>query len=118
MIEENILQEEKEILAQEKDLLKSLDSNVGKLAIAMQRAKVDEYTSMLTKPWKFFFINFLAGIFRGLGIAIGMTIIAALIAVILAKILSNLVDLPIIGMYIGEVVKVVNQYLQQGIPGR
>lgn len=113
-----VLKEEKKILEEEKSLLESLNSRVGMLATAIERARIDEYTSMLTRPWKFFFFNFTVGIFRGLGIAVGMTIIAALFLYILVKILVNMVDLPFIGMYIAEIVKFVNQYLQQGIPGR
>jgi hypothetical protein len=112
----NILKEEKEILEKEKSLLESLDSKVGMLATAIQRARVDEYTSMITRPWKFFFINFAAGIFRGLGMAIGFTIVAAIVLYFVAKLLVAMVDLPIIGMYIGEVVKFVEQYIQQGMP--
>ncbi len=107
-----------DLLKEEKSLLESLNSRVGKLATAMERARVDEYTSMLTRPWRFFFFNFVVGIFRGLGMAIGFTLIFALVIYIITQILVRMVDMPIIGMYIAELVNFVNQYLQQGIPGR
>ena len=113
-----MLLEEKEILKEEKSLLQALNSNVGKMAIAMEKARIDEYTSMLTRPWKFFLMNFIAGVFRGLGMAIGMTLVAALLLFLLAKILGNMIDLPIVGMYISEIVNFVNQYLQKGVPVR
>jgi hypothetical protein len=116
--EQKILKEEKEILREEKDLLKALNSNVGKLATSLERARIDEYTSLLTRPWKFFVFNFLSGIFRGLGMAIGFTLIFALFLYITAQLLIKMVDLPIIGMYIGEIVKFVDQYLKQGMPAR
>lgn len=116
--EGKILLEEKAILEEDKSLLKSLNSNIGKLAFSLERARIDEYTSMLTRPWKFFFFNFAVGIFRGVGIAIGMTLVAALLLYFLVNILIKMVDLPIIGTYIAELVKFVNQYLQQGLPGR
>jgi hypothetical protein len=53
-----------------------------------------------------------------LGIAVGLTIIAAVVLYVLSKILVRMVDLPIIGMYIAEVVKFVEQYLKQGMPAR
>jgi formate-dependent nitrite reductase membrane component NrfD len=115
---EQILKEEKKILEEEKNLLKALNSRIGKLATSIERARIDEYTSMITRPWKFFMINFTAGIFRGLGMAIGFTLIAAVVLFLLVRILVRMVDLPIIGMYIGEVVKFVEQYLQQGIPAK
>lgn len=114
----NLLKEEKEILEKEKSLLESLDSKIGMLATSLERARIDEYTSMLTRPWRFFFFNFTVGMFRGLGIAVGMTIIAAVVLYLLANILVRMVDLPIIGAYIGEIVKFVNQYLKQGLPAR
>jgi hypothetical protein len=114
--EKKILNEEKRILEEEKVLLKSLNSRVGRLAVAIERARVDEYTSMITRPWKFFLINFAAGMLRGLGMAIGFTVIAAIVIYFLVTILMAMIDLPIIGMYIGELVKIVNQYLEKGIP--
>ena len=116
--EEKFLKEEKEILEEEKSLLQSLNSKIGKLATSLERARIDEYTSMLTRPWRFFFFNFLVGIFRGLGIAVGLTLIAAVVLYILSKILVRMVDLPFIGMYIAEIVRFVNQYLNQGMPVR
>ena len=101
-----------------KGLLPQLNERVGKLASALEKARVDEYTSMMIRPWKFFFFNFLAGIFRGLGMAIGFTLIAAVVIYFLAKLLVRMVDLPIIGLYVAELVKFVNQYLQQGLPAR
>lgn len=116
--EQNILKEERDILKEEKDLLKALNSNVGKLATSLERARIDEYTSMLMRPWKFFVFNFMAGIFRGLGMAIGFTVVFALLLYLLAQLLIRMVDLPIIGMYIGEIVKFVDQYIKQGMPAR
>ena len=116
MTEANFNSEEKQLLKQEKTLLESLNSRVGKLAMAMERTRIDEYTSMLTRPWRFFFFNFVVGIFRGLGMAVGFTLIAAVVIYVLSKLLTSMVDMPIIGMYIAELVKFVNQYMNQGIP--
>lgn len=116
MANKELLGEEKKLVQQERDLVKSLNSRIGKLATAMERARIDEYTSMLTRPWKFFMVNFVAGIFRGLGMAVGFTLIFAIVVYVMSIMLKRMVDLPIIGMYIAELVKFVNQYLQQGIP--
>ncbi len=96
-------------------LMQSLDGKIGKLSIAMEKARIDEYTTMLTHPWKFFFLNLGAGIFRGVGMAVGFTLIAAVLFYIVAKILMTMVDWPIIGMYIGEMVNFVGQYTK-GMP--
>ena len=102
----------------DQSLMEKLNNSVNKLAETMQRARIDEYTSMLTRPWKFFFMNLVAGTFRGVGMAIGMTLVAALIVYIVSKVLISMVDLPIIGMYIAKVVKFVEQAMQQGVPAR
>jgi hypothetical protein len=52
------------------------------------------------------------------GVAVGMTMVAAIVIYILAKILVRMVDLPIIGMYIAEIMKFVEQYMKQGVPVR
>ena len=50
--------------------------------------------------------------------ALGMTIVAAALLFIVVKILARVVDLPVIGMYVAELVKFVNQYLDKGLPVR
>ena len=104
------------VINKEDGMIEKLNAGVMKLGEAMERARIDEYTSMLTRPWRFFFINFLAGIFRGVGLVIGMTIVAAIVFYILAKVLVSMVDLPLIGNYIAEISAFVNQYIEQGLP--
>ena len=115
---EEIIREEKQILEEEKNLLRALNSRIGRLTASMERARIDEYTSMITRPWRYFFINFVAGVFRGLGMAVGFTIVAAIFLYLLVQVMVRMVDLPIIGMYIAEIVQFVNQYLQQGMPAK
>ena len=87
-----------------------LNRNISKLAAHMEKARFDEYIAMFTRPGKFIFFNFLAGIARGFGIAVGMTLIVALVLYLLTK----LINLPIIGYYIAQVVEMVNTYLAEG----
>ena len=70
------------------------------------------------EPWRYVFFTFLNGIAQGLGMALGMTIVAAALLFIVVKILARVVDLPVIGMYVAELVKFVNQYLDKGLPVR
>jgi len=107
----------KKVIDEEKSLLQSLDSKIGKLASSMQRARIDEYTSMLRRPWRFFWFNFVVGIFRGFGMALGFTVIFAIIIYIFSKLLTGMVGLPVIGQFIAELMEFVKQY-QQAIPGQ
>ncbi|OGC05411.1 hypothetical protein A3H38_04680 [candidate division WOR-1 bacterium RIFCSPLOWO2_02_FULL_46_20] len=70
------------------------------------------------EPGRYIFFTFLNGIAQGLGMALGMTIIAAVLLFVVIKILARVVDLPVIGMYVAELVKFVSQYLDKGLPTR
>lgn len=76
----------------------------------MERANLAEFMQMIQNPLRLIFLNFLSGLARGFGIAIGLTIVASLFLVLLGR-LANL-NLPIIGKYIAELVKIVNQQLR------
>ncbi|PIS31810.1 hypothetical protein COT42_00250 [Candidatus Saganbacteria bacterium CG08_land_8_20_14_0_20_45_16] len=115
--EGKLLEERENVIQEEEGLWAKLNASVLRLGELMEKARIDEYTSMFTRPWRFFFVNFIGGIFRGFGIAVGMTIVAAIVLYVFAKVLVHMVDLPIIGMYIAELVKFVNQYIQQGVTG-
>lgn len=75
---------------------------------------LEEYKSMVEHPWKVLFFNFLLGVARGLGLAVGMTIIAAVTIYLVSKMLVRMVDVPVIGAYIAELIKVVNMYSRPG----
>jgi Domain of unknown function (DUF5665) len=61
--------------------------------------------SYIRHPIRLFFLNVLAGIGRGLGFAIGFTILAALIIFFLRRI----VNIPIIGKFIAQILDVVQE---------
>ncbi|MBU0687311.1 MAG: hypothetical protein KKB81_05610 [Candidatus Margulisbacteria bacterium] len=94
----------------EVSLIHHLNRNVAKLAAHMEKARFDEYAAMFSRPVKFIWFNFLAGIARGFGIAVGMTVIVALVLFFLSK----MIDLPFIGYYIAQIVEMVNSYLSEG----
>ena len=91
-------------------VIHELNSGLYRLAVHMERASFHEYTGMFRSPVKFMLFNFLAGVSRGLGVAVGMTIVAALLLYVLAK----MIDLPIIGYYVAQIVEIVNKYLAEG----
>jgi len=107
----------KNTIKEDANLLKNLHKRIGHLSKAIEKARIDEYTTMLKRPWKFFFFNFVVGIFRGLGMAVGFTVIFAIIIYIFSKIVTHMVGLPLIGQYIAELIDFVNQY-RQAIPGQ
>ena len=78
---------------------------------AFRELQVSEFVKYLRSPWRIMWHNFLAGIFRGLGIIVGMTVVFAFII----WLLTNLVDFPLIGQYFVDL-KVMLESFSQGVP--
>ncbi|MEW6202829.1 MAG: DUF5665 domain-containing protein [bacterium] len=85
-------------------------SRLERLIHTFERMNLAEYISLLQRPRRLIFLNFLAGLSRGLGIGIGMTLLAAIVLYIL----SLLVDLPLIGSYVAKIVKIVHEETKRG----
>jgi len=83
------------------------DEEIKRLADYLQKS-----AEFAQRPWRLLIWNFLAGIARGFGIALGMTVVVAISVYFLAK----LINLPIIGYWVAEIVKIVESYLRQPIP--
>jgi hypothetical protein len=90
-----------------KTTLDKLSDRVEDLSINIEKMKIAEYVDLLGHPAKLLFINFIAGVARGIGLAVGATILGAVLLIIL----SRMVDLPLIGGYIAQIVKIVQQKL-------
>lgn len=75
----------------------------------LERANLAEFMQLLERPVRLLWLNFIAGLARGFGIAIGLTIIASLFIVLLSTLAK--LNLPIIGKYIADLVRIVNQQL-------
>ena len=69
---------------------------------------MEYFIQYVSSPWRIIWVNFLAGIFRGLGALIGASIVLAL----LVWVLSKLVDVPLVGEYAKEVKSTVTGYVQ------
>lgn len=76
----------------------------------MERANLAEFMQLVQNPVRLIFLNFLSGLARGFGIAIGLTIIASLFLLFLTRLAS--LNLPIIGKFVAELVRIVSQQLQ------
>ncbi len=76
----------------------------------LEKANLAEFMQLIQNPARLIFLNFLSGLARGFGIAIGLTIIASIFLVLLTRLAS--LNLPVIGKYIAELVRIVNQQLR------
>ncbi|WP_151736002.1 DUF5665 domain-containing protein [Paenibacillus tengchongensis] len=80
------------------------------LAQQMEKSRIAQYTELLFSPWRLIWLNLLSGAARGVGIALGFTFFAATIIYIL-QVLGAL-NLPIIGDYIADIVRIVQHQLE------
>ncbi|HAK74161.1 MAG TPA: hypothetical protein DCP36_12335 [Sporomusaceae bacterium] len=76
-----------------------------KLVRQLESMRVAQYMELLEKPARLIFINFVAGISRGLGIAIGATLVFALMIEGLRQLI--LLNIPGIGNFIADIIRIV-----------
>jgi len=95
----------------EPDVIKSLENKLEKLTLAIEKIKMVEYVEFLNNRRRMLYTNFLAGIARGLGMAVGFTILGALLIYLLRQVV--LLNLPLIGDFIADIVQLVNESLKK-----
>jgi len=89
--------------------IESIGEKIDKLGVQLEKVQIADYVALLNKPRRLFFINLMTGIARGIGIALGFTIFAGTIIYFLQQL--GTLNLPIIGDYIAEIVKIVQAQL-------
>lgn len=86
-----------------------LVEKIEQLSVAMEKMKLAEYVQLLERPWRLMYINFIAGIARGVGVAVGFTILGAVAVYVLRDVVAA--NLPGIGKFIAEIVRMVELHL-------
>ena len=90
-----------------KKKVSSLNNSIEKLSDALQKGNIEDLTYLLSSKKEIIIRNFLAGIFRGVGIGIGVTVITAILIMILNKIVA--LNIPLIGKYVSDIVEIVEK---------
>ena len=90
-------------------LVQNLFVKLEELILSLNKASIAEYIELYRKPKRLFYLNFLAGIFRGFGLAIGFTVVGALFLYILGTIAS--LNIPVVGEFIAEITRIVQNEL-------
>ncbi|MGB9612826.1 MAG: DUF5665 domain-containing protein [Candidatus Margulisiibacteriota bacterium] len=80
-----------------------------RLVEALEKIRRDKH-----QPWHYVLFTFINGIAWGLGMALGMTVILAIVVYFLFIILRHLINFPLIGQYINDLIKILDAYLKQG----
>jgi len=91
-------------------LLSRLHQQVSRLLQEIDKFNMAEYMELLNNPRRFFWLNFLGGLARGLGAALGATILAAFAIYILQRVV--VLNVPLIGGFVAEIVRIVQNKMQ------
>ena len=88
----------------------ALGRKLDRLSLSLARANLAAFTDLWLRPRRMLWLNFLAGLARGFGIAIGLTLVAAAFLSVLGRLAA--LNLPVIGRYIAEIVHLVDTQLR------
>lgn len=88
----------------------TLVRRIAELSLAMDKMNIAEYVEFLRNPRRIIYANFLGGLARGFGIGIGATVLAAVFLLLLTRLVQF--NLPVIGRYIAEIVRIVSNNLK------
>lgn len=83
-----------------------LQEKVNQLYLVLERINLTEYITYLNNPRRLLLLNFGVGLMKGFGGAIGATLLLGVLVMFLKRLV--LLNLPVIGGVIGEIVKIVN----------
>ncbi|HWQ43677.1 MAG TPA: DUF5665 domain-containing protein [Desulfosporosinus sp.] len=84
-----------------------LRHQVTLLAETLEKMRLAEYIAYLNRPKRLLLFNFMVGLVRGLGTALGAGLLAGVAYFLLKRIV--VLNLPVIGGFIAELSKYVNQ---------
>ncbi|WP_422448212.1 DUF5665 domain-containing protein [Thermoanaerobacterium sp. DL9XJH110] len=90
-------------------LINDLNQKLDNLTVQIEKLNLAEYLDILRNTRRLLYVNFLAGIARGFGMAVGFTLLGALAIYILQRVV--ILRLPLIGDFIAEIVKIVQKEL-------
>lgn len=91
-------------------LIENLIEKLQRTVEALEKAGVAEWVELFRRPGRLLYLNFLAGVSRGLGVAVGFSLMGAVLILLLGR-LARL-NLPIIGEFIADVARIVQLELK------
>lgn len=109
MVSDHQRSEEDECYRQ-RQLQRRLIVRLARLSRDLEKFNLAGYISLLNNPRRYILVNFAGGVFRGLGFGLGATLLAAVLIYILQRLV--VLNLPLIGDFIAELVNIVNEQLK------
>ena len=92
---------------------RSLEETMLRVSDSLERSKIGQYVDLMNRPGRMIYLNLMGGLFRGVGMAIGFTLLGALVVYVFTR--SFLVNLPVVGKFLGDLVWIIQQNLKMRI---
>lgn len=86
-----------------------LKEQIERFVATLERMQLEEYLRYIENTPRLIRVNFISGLARGVGNAVGFTLLGAILIVILRNVVVD--NIPLIGEFLAEVLKVVNARL-------
>lgn len=93
----------------EKNINRQAYAQIEEMARTLEKMKFGDYIEYLNDTGRVIRTNFIAGLARGFGMAVGFTLLGAVVLYFLTRLANK--NLPIIGGFIAEIIKIVKQHL-------
>lgn len=84
---------------------KKTEELFNKISIQLEKSRIGDYVELMQNPYRMIALSFFSGVARGFGVAFGFTILGAIVLYFLQRLV--VLNLPIIGGVVAEVVKLV-----------
>ncbi|HHT71709.1 MAG: DUF5665 domain-containing protein [bacterium] len=94
-------------MAQDQSPVELMQAQVDRLADSLDKARLAEYVDLQTNTRRLLYLNFVAGVARGFGMAVGFTLVGALVLYLLRQ----MVSIPVLGAFIAQIVDIVTLQL-------
>lgn len=86
-----------------------IEEKIESIAVNLEKLKIAEYVDLMNNKRRLLYVNFIGGLARGFGMAIGFTLLGAFAIYLLQRAIN--LNLPLIGDFIAEIVKIVQNNL-------
>lgn len=96
-----------EELSKLKKSLDAVEDRLIKVTNDLERTQIADYVDLMNRPWRLIWRSFVGGVARGVGSAVGWVFFATFVLWILQAL--GALNLPIIGDYIADIVKIVQK---------
>lgn len=96
-------------MMKEQNKIEKIQKHIEEIALNLEKSKIAEYVDIMNDKKRLIYINFIGGLARGFGMAIGFTLLGAVALYFLQRMITW--NLPLIGDFISEIVKIVQDKL-------